>query len=286
MEITAENAKELIGYLGIDTSKLKDVEEFKTQFDTSFIKPSAITEDYEPVKKIVGKIYGTLESEIKKVAKAFEVDVDFEEIKDKKVTDKLRFAVGKINEKSEGLINELKANQGKAPEELVKAWEEKVQNAEKKVKEKDVLLKGVKEEFDGFKQEHEKFKLSKDAEIKQTKIDIAKKAVFAKAKFATGIHPLAQDGFFSKFSSKYKIDLDEKDTPFITDAEGNKLLSKKVAGEYKNPDELLEEELIAEGLIGLNPKGGLPKPAVVNLKTPADLNPNPANKRTLGKRIA
>jgi hypothetical protein len=110
----ALETKEVFEYLGIKADDIKDLDTFKATFEKDFIKQSNITEENESVKKILGKTFGTLENEIKKVAKGFELDIDFnsDDLKDKKVTDKLKFVVSEYDAKQKSVIAELTEKAG------------------------------------------------------------------------------------------------------------------------------------------------------------------------------
>ncbi len=286
MEITVDTAKEVLGYLGIDLEKVKDIPEFKTKFDIEFTKSSNITEESEPVKKILGKTYGTLENEVKKIAKDLNITVDFEspDYKDlKKLNDKFKFVATKLNEQKELLITEAKTAAGKEVPEQIKEWEVKLEKEKAKTKEKDTLLKSVKDEFEAFKGTHETFKVESEKKIKDTKLNIVKKSIFDSAKYIPDINPFTKKGFISEFEAEFIIDLDDEEKPIITDRKGNKIPSVKKSGEFKTPNELLEEKLIEAKLSPLNPKAGEKKPTIPERKTPDDNTKKTG--RTLGAKL-
>ena len=59
--------KEVIEFLGYKSDEIKELSDLKTKFDTEFVRAANINEDSEPVKKILGKVYGTLENDFKKI---------------------------------------------------------------------------------------------------------------------------------------------------------------------------------------------------------------------------
>jgi hypothetical protein len=255
MELTLDNAKKLIDYIGIDITKVKDETEFNTAFDTDFIRTANITEDSEPVKKILGKTFGTLENEIKKVAKEFEVEVDFDvpELKDKKVKDKLKHFVSLFAGKQKTIIDDLTAKAGQGNDEKVKEWEKKFEKESQKAKDLKGLLDTTTSEYNSFKE-------SAGKDLKGVKINIHQKDAFSKLKLRPDISEIEKRGFNSMIAETYNFDLDENESFIVTDKKGARIPSKKVTGTFKTVDEILEEEAINAKVFQLNPDGGKPKP--------------------------
>lgn len=271
-------AKELLEYLG---TKAENIEEFKAAFDKDFIKQSMITEESEPVKKIVGKLYGTLENEVKKIAKEVDLDVDFEsdEFKGlKKVSDKFKFIASKIDFKYKDTISDLTTKASQGNDEKVKEWESKYEKAAIKLKEKETLLGSVKGEFDIYKENTQK-------SIKDTALNIHKKEIFGKAKFAEGTKDLEKKGFWTTIAEKYKFDLDETENPIILNGKGEKIVSKKTAGTFMTPEEVIEEELVSANLFQLNKDGGKHKPKEV-IYNQQNNQQNNQSSRSRGRVIA
>lgn len=243
--------KEVASYLGFKEDEIKTLDDFKTKFDAEFLRTSAITEDSEPVKKILGKTFGTLENEIKKVAKAHELDIDFDadDLKGKKVTDKLKFTFSKYDEKKQSVISELEKKAGLGNDEKVKEWETKYEKLNKKYLDVDGLLKKTSEEFNGFKEHSEKT-------IKGVKLNIHKKDLYNKAKFLPEVNEYAKKGFLNEFEEKYMLDIDENEKPIILDKKGQRIPNPKVTGSFYEPDELLTEEIIKAKMFPVNGDGG------------------------------
>ena len=243
--------KEVAEYLGLKVDELKDLESFKTKFDTEFIKQSNITEDNESVKKILGKTFGTLENEIKKVAKGFELDIDFnsDDLKDKKVTDKLKFVVSEYDAKQKTVIEELKKSANQGNDEKVKEWEEKYTKAINKAKDYETLLKTTKTELETVQQNSSK-------EIKNIKLDIFKTQALSKVKFKADINEFEKEGYLSKIEKNYKFDLDETGKPVIFDKEGKRIPNPKVNGTFMDIEEVLQDEAVKGKLFQLNPDAG------------------------------
>lgn len=244
--------KEALEYLGFKLDDLKTIDEFKSKFDSTFIKQSNITEDSEPVKKILGKTFGTLENEIKKVAKGFELDVDFEELKDKKVTEKLKYTFEKYNEKKGEYIKDLEAKAALGNDDKVKEWEKKYEKINQKYKDVEGLLNNTKSEYE---QAQNKWQ----SEIKNVKLNVLTKDAFAKVKLKNDISDFEKRGYMATISEKYKFDLDETENLIVKNSKGERIPSSKTTGTFKTIEEILEEEAISGKLIQLNSDGGKPK---------------------------
>lgn len=249
--------KEINEFLGFKADQFKTVDEFKTAFNGEFVRTSAINEDLEPVKKIVGKLFGTLENEIKKVAKSHELEIDFDadEIKGKKVTDKLKFVFSKYDERNKTIIDDLTNKAGQGNDEKVKEWEGKYDKLKTKHKDVEELLRTTSEQFEGFKQTSAK-------EVKNVKLGIHKAEIFSKAKFIPEANEFTKKGFITDFEEKYQIDLDENEKPIIVDKKGQRIPNPKVTGSFFEPMELLTEEIIKAKLFPINKDGNklIPQP--------------------------
>lgn len=245
--------KEINEFLGFKADQFKTVDEFKTAFNGEFVRTSAINEDLEPVKKIVGKLFGTLENEIKKVAKSHELDVDLDadDIKGKKVTDKLKFVFSKYDEKNKSVIDDLTAKAGQGNDEKVKEWETKYEKLKTKHTDVEGLLKTTSSEFEAFKQNSAK-------EVKNVKLGIHKAEIFGKAKFIPEANEFTKKGFLTDFEEKYQIDLDENEKPIVVDKKGQRIPNPKVTGSFFEPMELLTEEIIKAKLFPVNKDGNKP----------------------------
>ncbi len=264
----AVEAKEVFEYLGIKADDIKDLDTFKATFEKDFIKQSNITEEHESVKKILGKTFGTLENEIKKVAKNFELEVDFnsEDLKGKKVTDKLNFVVSEYAKKQKSVIDELTEKAGKGNDEKVKELEEKYTKAIGKAKDYESLLKATTSDFETFKQ-------SAESEKKAVKLDFFKTQELSKVKFKADINEFEKEGYLSKIEKNYKFDLDETGKAIILDKEGKRIPNPKVNGAFMDIADVLQEEAVKGKLYQLNADAGK---RVVTTTTTASTTTPPA----------
>lgn len=257
--------KEALEYLGYKAEDFKTVDEFKTKFDSTFIKQANINEDSEPVKKILGKTFGTLENEIKKVAKGFDLDIDFEEVKDKKVTEKLKFVFEKYDTKKGELIKDLETKASLGNDDKIKEWEKKYEKVAQKAKDFEGLLNTTKSEYE---QAQNKW----SSEVKNVKLNVLTKDAFAKVKLKSDISDFEKRGYMAAISEKYKFDLDETENLVVKNSKGERIPSTKTTGTFKTIEEILEEEAISGKLIQLNTDGGKPKQQI-NFGTPPTTQP-------------
>lgn len=269
-------AKEVFEYLGIKPEDVKDLDTFKTKFDSEFIKQSMINEDSEPVKKILGKTFGTLENEIKKKAKAFglEVDFDAEDFKKKKVTDKFGFVLESFDAQKKTIIDELTEKAGKGNDEKVKELEEKLNKTKSKVSEYEGLWKKTGEEFEAYKQ-------TAAEKEKSVKLDFYKSEALRNVKFKADINEFEKEGYLSKIEKTYKFDLDENGKAIILDKEGKRIPNPKVSSSFMEIADVLQEEAVKGKLFQLNPDAGKPRQTI-----PGQQKSPPATNPTTGRRVA
>lgn len=240
--------KLMLETLGFDSEKVKTVDDFKTQMDATFTRNANINEDSEPVKKILGRVYSTLETEIKKVAKAKEIDIDFSipELKDKKVKDKLSYFIDQFEGKNKTIIDDLTAKAGIGNDDKYKELEKKYNSADQKRKDVEALLAQTTGEYNTYKEQS-------NATIKGVKLNVLKKDALSKIKFKPDITPLERTGYETMLESSYIFDIDENDKPIVKSKEGKLIPSTKVTGAFKTMEEVLEEEAVKNKVYALNP---------------------------------
>lgn len=273
--------KDVASFLGFKEDEFKTLDEFKSKFEGEFVRTSLINEDLEPVKKILGKTFGTLENEVKKLAKAHDLDVDFDadDFKGKKLNEKYKTVFAKYDEKKATHIKDLEAKALLGNDDKVKDMEAKYEKLKNKWQDTDSLLKQTSDEF-------EKFKQNKESEIKGVKLDVHKKDIFGKAKFVPEANEYTRKGFLNEFQEKYKLDLDENEKPIILDAKGNRIPNPKVTGSFFEPMELLTEEMVKAKLFALNPDGGKKAPVIQVGTQQQNQQQNQAGKtRTVAARL-
>lgn len=237
--------KEVLDYLGLDAEKVKTIDDLKGTFEKEFVRASTLNEENDFVKPILGKTYGTLENELKKIAKKYEVD--FDEFKDaKKVSEKAEMLITKIATEKDSKINEFKTKLEQGSDEKLTAAEKKAEKLAKELKEKNALLDATVNDFNGFKQ-------NAATELKNFKLNTVKSSIFNGLKYNSQATELAKKGFLATIHEKYEFDFDEKDQPIIRTKGGTQIKSDKVAGAFLSPDEVIKKEAIDAGLYEVNP---------------------------------
>lgn len=276
--------KDVLGYLGIDAEKVKTIDDLKGTFEKEFVRVSNINEDSDYVKPLIGKIYGTQENELKKVAKEFEIDIDADEFKEAKlVKDKLKLLTKKVAEKYDAKAKEweLKATQGN--DEKLTAAEKKAEKLAKELKEKNSLLEATVTDFNSFKQ-------NASSEMKNFKLNNFKSSLFGSLKYNSQASELAKKGFLATIAEKYEFDFDEKETPIIRAKGGQQLKNDKVAGAFLTPEEVIKNEAIEAGLYEVNPNASAQRRTITitptgEPQTTAKVGANGQPTRTVAPRL-
>lgn len=239
--------KQVIEYLGMNPEEIKELDDLKGKFDSEFVRKSAINEDFEPVKKLIGAAYGSFDSDLSNVAKGHEIKVsEIEGWKDAKIKDKVKLLASAIVKNKELQIEELTKKAGQGNDEKVKELTEFLEKEKSKRKDIEALLKNVSTELDTTKQTYE-------SKLKSTKLDTLINSARAGIKWIDGVTELQTEGFNSIISKKFKFDLDETGKLQVTDAEGKLIPNTKVTGTFKTADEVLAEEAIRQNLYKINP---------------------------------
>ena len=165
--------KDVYGVLGFDPEKIKTLDDFKSSMDSTFTRTSNINEDSEPVKKIVGQVYSTLSTEIKKIAKNSDIELDYSspELKDKKVKDRLVYFIDQLSGKHKSIVDELSMKASAGNDDKYKELENKYNRESQKAKDLQALLEKTSGDYNLLKDESSK-------KIKSIQIDVLKKDKF------------------------------------------------------------------------------------------------------------
>ncbi|MFI5404905.1 MAG: hypothetical protein ACHQ1D_00180 [Nitrososphaerales archaeon] len=244
----------ILSFLGFKPEEIKTEEDFKSNFESKFGIKDQLLKDPAFTGKIFGQRVGSIEAKLKSNAKKMGVEFTPDEIKDKSVEEIQEIAFTKIAELNKKAMEDLEKSTKGTVDEQVKSWKEKYQSVESKLKETEGLLSKTSSDYEGFKKEA----------INKSKSDIItrfKKETLDKLKFRQGTTSIHKLGFETDINSKYEVDLDEHENPFVKDKKtGQRIPSKKVTGQFMTADEIFNEELVKNDMAELNKDGGKPAP--------------------------
>jgi hypothetical protein len=264
MPIKPEEAIELIKFMGIDPETTETIDAAKDLFGNDFIRKSEAIKDETIITKVIGTRMGSLQTDAVRNFKELGVDFEPEEIKGKKLEEILKIGSSKVKNKFE----EIKSTSG-GGDEAVKAWEKKYESQKKKLEETTGLVTSLQKQY-------EELDLNVKTEKRNSKINEYKKEAIKEVKLRSDLDQLTLVGFNAHLNSKYKIELDEEEKPYVVDLATNaRIQSKKKAG-FADFGELFEMEAAANKLISLSPHEGKPAPAKPTEKTEPQGTPTPS----------
>jgi hypothetical protein len=264
MPIKPEEAIELIKFMGIDPETTETIDAAKDLFGNDFIRKSEAIKDEAIISKVVGSRLGSLQTEAIREYKGIGVEFEPEEIKGKKLEEILKIGSAKVKNKFE----EIKTTSG-GGDEAVKAWEKKYESQKKKLEETTGLVTSLQKQY-------EELDLNVKTEKRNSKINEYKKEAIKEIKLRSDLDQLTLVGFNAHLNSKYKIELDEEEKPFVVDLATNaRIQSKKKAG-FADFGELFEMEAAANKLISLSPHDGKEAPKKVEHKPEPQGIPTPS----------
>lgn len=268
--------KQVIEFLGYKPEEIKEFDDLKSKFESEFVRASAINEDFEPVKKLVGQAYGSFDSDLVKVGKAHDIAVtEIEGWKDAKIKDKIKLLTAELVKSKDTLIEDLKVKANQNNDEKLNEITALLEKEKLKRKDTETLLKTVSKEFDDTKASYE-------GKLKNIKLDTLKGNALGQIKWIDGVTELQSEGFNSIINKKYKFDLDETGNKLVvTDADGKQIQNPKVTGTFKSAEEVLVEEAVKLNLYKLNGDGGKGKPAEKKVAETKEDTPL----RTVAKRM-
>lgn len=235
--------KEIINALGvtdIDPEK-NTIEDFNNSFNSHFIRQTDVLKDETIKSKIVGNVLGKLSTHAAQTFGLTKQDVDgvkFEEI------------LGKIKGKYDSQINELSEKAGQGNDEKLTATLKKLGELESQLKIKE---QGLVE----WQQKYENVEKESNGKIKELKINYTlgkvKESLAPKFSDEYTKNELVKTGFDTHINNTYIFDLDENDTPVVKlKKTGEFVKSKKKSGAIATPDEVLEMEMDAKGVLKKN----------------------------------
>jgi hypothetical protein len=264
MPIKPEEAIELIKFMGIDPETTETIDAAKDLFGNDFIRKSEAIKDEAIISKVVGSRLGSLQTEAIREYKGIGVEFEPEEIKGKKLEEILKIGSAKVKNKFE----EIKSTSG-GGDEAVKAWEKKYESQKKKLEETTGLVTSLQKQY-------EELDLNVKTEKRNSKINEYKKEAIKEIKLRSDLDQLTLVGFNAHLNSKYKIELDEEEKPFVVDLATNaRIQSKKKAG-FADFGELFEMEAAANKLISLSPHDGKEAPKKIEHKQEPQGIPTPS----------
>jgi hypothetical protein len=245
------DAKEALGYLGVDPEAMESMDVFKETIDSTFQKR-------EEAKQFHGRLISSSRSAISKLAKELELEdaIDKDALnKTDKPWELTRVVVDKLRERYDANINSLneqiKVGGTTVPEEVAK----KLEAREKRVKDLESALNATQAEFEGFKLDITKKEQSRVLDGYRAE---AEKSL----KFDASVDDLRKEGFLSRVRAKYRVDLDEEGKPAVFDEGGERVKDPKKHGAYKDLASLLSEEAEKLNLTPKNPMAGKTIPGV------------------------
>ncbi len=239
--------EDIIKAFGYDPEKIKTVEDLTNAVNTDFVRRDNVHNDADITGRIVGKQLGQIEKAFMSEIKEFGVDLTDEDLKDAKYTfDKIKVGLNKIKNHHISTTGELKELANKKGADAAKEWQEKYSKADERANQ----YEGKVKELSKMVEEKENWARN---EVKSFRINDAKSKAFGRAVFKDGLTDLEKTGFETIFNSKYEIDLDDKDQPFIYEKETKKRIDNKgVVGTFMTIDDVLKMEIEANKLNKVN----------------------------------
>lgn len=245
--------KEVLAFTGIEAESIED---FKTNFEKTFLKKDAALKDKEFVNSIVGKRLHGLANKLKNQVTKYGVEIPDKDASEKPLEDLIEIAFEKYNEATQGTITELTEKASKNSDAQSKELAEKL----RKTEETNLALKAENKKL-GL--DLNEVKIKSADELKGVKIQTIREQAMGKIPKRTDIdqkqYGLMWTGFENTIDSKFKIDLDENNAPYIADKKtGERFRDPAKAGEFLGIEDVLKKEA-AE--LGISPKNPFQPPA-------------------------
>lgn len=239
--MSAIDNKEIFNYLGIPDDGIESIDSFRERFESEFVKKSVLkdtksNEYKEFAPTFVGKVTGSTQTTLNRKLKEYGIELDANEIKDKRIEDVIEMGVSKLYDSISERVVDLEGKLSKGKDEATKELETKYNSISKKYSELEQLHNGLKNEYQSAE---EKWKNN----LKNERINHLVAKQHEGIKWKAGIKDIEREGFFGRIKSNYKIDYDENSNQLeVFDVNGNRIPNPKKSGTWKTYAEILEEE--------------------------------------------
>lgn len=246
MPLKPEEQAELVKFLNLE--EVESLDKAKEKFQNSFLP-------VEQHKSTIGKLTGTIATNVKKAFGQIGVQLTDEEFKERKIEE----VIVSASEKAKALLDEQKQEWEKrasanGSEEVIKEWEKKYKTVEKKLTE---VEQARLDAINGLEQ----FKIQVETEKKQGKIESVFNSALSSIKFDPSVNEFTKKGFVATINEKYLIDLEEDGNAVVKDKKtGERIKNTSKAGAFLGVDDVLLEEATKAGIIQKNPAAGRPLP--------------------------
>ena len=246
MPLKPEEQAELVKFLNLE--EVESLDKAKEKFQNSFLP-------VEQHKSTIGKLTGTIATNVKKAFGQIGVQLTDEEFKERKVEE----VIVSASEKAKALLDEQKQEWEKrasenGSEEVIKEWEKKYKTVEKKLTE---VEQARLDAINGLEQ----FKIQVETEKKQGKIESVFNSALGSIKFDPTVNEFTKKGFVATINEKYLIDLEEDGNAVVKDKKtGERIKNTSKAGAFLGVDDVMLEEATKAGIIQKNPAAGRPLP--------------------------
>lgn len=244
--------KEAIEYIGLDLSGFEDAEAFKTAYDAEWLKRSEVHKDEGVKKQVMGKLFGVITSNAKRLLGTYGEEVTEDELKELKI---------------EALLDKVKGAADSHYGKKVKDLETSLEGAkgDKTTKELEKQLAEAIKHRDEYKTQSEERRVmleNKDKEFVQTQRNAKEKELWdeamASAPFKKDMDPLTRKGFEAIAREKVKTMWDEEGNPYTADANGNRIKDTSKSNSFLDHKQAIAALVIENKLNETNPHAGKP----------------------------
>lgn len=231
----AEQPNEFFEFIGIDPA---DPAKAKEEFQKKYVprQPQAIREDKELWGGLMKGVNEGQKNIMKRVLKENGMDISQYNVDDDtRASDLVSDVLPKILQEKNATIEKLTAEVGKGTDKKLEEEREQFNKYKAEIEPKLSRVDQIQKEFDEYKN-------SVIQEKKQGKVTEYKTGAWKDFKWSQGISEFAKKGFQADIDSKYKIVLDDQDTPWPANEKGERIPNPKQAGSFKTLADILAEE--------------------------------------------
>lgn len=249
--MTPIEQKDIFEYLGITSDGIDNIDSFREKFESEFVKKSVLkdaksNEYKEFAPTFVGKVTGSTQTALNRKLKEYGIDLDANEIKDKRIEDVVEYGIEKLHSSLFNQVEELNGKLSKGKDEATKELETKYTSIQKKYNELESLHNSLKNEYQSAEENWRN-------NLKNERINHLVAKQHEGIKWKAGIKDIEREGFFGRIKSNYRIDYDDQSNQLeVFDMNGNRIPNPKKSGTWKTYAEILEEEGLKNEVVSTN----------------------------------
>lgn len=249
--------KDLLSLLGLPEDQANNLEQLRETFEQKYVPIEALKDPKNPHaaalgSALVGKVTGVAQTSLKRKLKSYGLELTSDEMKDKPLEALVELGLDKLHEHTSQQLKALETQLSQSSDQKSQELSAKLDKLQAKYADTTALLEQARAQYESERGQWE-------TQLKGQRLEWERAKLHETAiKWRPDVKEVEREGFFSKLSKTYRLELDEQGQLEVLDASGKRIPSARQAHSFKTYEEVLEETGRALGVWAENPKAGQP----------------------------